>query len=67
MGFCAAQVLLTEDDFSDPIRHANLRHTLDTLLELGAIPVLETAANAAPDNQQFHDLLQAVKRTGGRN
>jgi len=40
MGFCAAQVLLTEDDFSDPVRHANLRHTLDTLLELGAIPVL---------------------------
>jgi glutamate 5-kinase len=40
MGLCAAQVLLTEDDFSDPVRHANLRHTLDTLLELGAIPVL---------------------------
>jgi glutamate 5-kinase len=40
MGLCAAQVLLTEDDFSDPIRHANLRHTLDTLMELGAIPVL---------------------------
>jgi glutamate 5-kinase len=40
MGLCAAQVLLTEDDFSDPIRHANLRHTLDTLLDLGAIPVL---------------------------
>lgn len=40
MGFCAAQVLLTEDDFADPIRHANLRRTLETLLELGAIPVL---------------------------
>ena len=40
MGLCAAQVLLTEDDFADPVRHANLRHTLDTLLELGAIPVL---------------------------
>jgi glutamate 5-kinase len=40
MGLCAAQVLLTEDDFSDPVRYANLRHTLDTLLELGAIPVL---------------------------
>jgi glutamate 5-kinase len=40
MGFSAAQVLLTEDDFSDPVRYANLRHTLDTLLELGAIPVL---------------------------
>ncbi|WP_243286438.1 glutamate 5-kinase [Geothrix terrae] len=40
MGLCAAQVLLTEDDFADPLRHANLRRTLDTLLELGAIPVL---------------------------
>jgi len=40
MGLCAAQVLLTEDDFADPVRHGNLRHTLDTLLELGAIPVL---------------------------
>lgn len=40
MGQCAAQVLLTEDDFADPLRHANLRRTLDTLLELGAIPVL---------------------------
>jgi len=40
MGHCAAQVLLTEDDFADPLRHANLRRTLDTLLELGAIPIL---------------------------
>ena len=32
-----------------------------------AIPVLETAANAAPDNQQFRDLLQALKRTAGKN
>ncbi|WP_084512097.1 glutamate 5-kinase [Geothrix fermentans] len=40
MGHCAAQVLLTEDDFADPLRHANLRRTLDTLLALGAIPVL---------------------------
>jgi glutamate 5-kinase len=40
MGLCAAQVLLTEDDFADPVRHANLKRTLETLLELGAIPVL---------------------------
>jgi hypothetical protein len=32
-----------------------------------AIPVLETAANAAPDNQQFRGLLQSVKRAAGRN
>jgi glutamate 5-kinase len=40
LGLCAAQVLLTEDDFADPVRHANLRRTLETLLELGAIPIL---------------------------
>lgn len=40
LGFKAAQVLLTEDDFADPTRHANLRRTLETLLSLGAIPVL---------------------------
>ncbi len=40
LGLRAAQVLLTEDDFQDARRHANLRHTLDTLLRLGAVPVL---------------------------
>jgi predicted Zn-dependent protease len=32
-----------------------------------AIPGLETAANAAPDNQQLRDLLQSLKRAAGRN
>ena len=32
-----------------------------------AIPVLETAANGAPDNPQFRDLLQNLKRVAGRN
>lgn len=40
LGLRAAQVLLTEDDFGDPIRHSNLRRTLETLLALGAVPVL---------------------------
>lgn len=35
-----AQVLLTEDDFRDPVRHANLRNTLDALLTMGVIPIV---------------------------
>src|SRR5215468_3702231 len=36
----AAQVLLTEEDFSSRKRYLNLRHTLTTLLEMGVIPVI---------------------------
>lgn len=40
LGCRIAQVLLTEDDFRDPVRHANLRSTLDSLLSLGVIPIV---------------------------
>jgi glutamate 5-kinase len=40
LGCRIAQVLLTEDDFRDPLRHANLRATLHSLLELGVIPIV---------------------------
>jgi delta-1-pyrroline-5-carboxylate synthetase len=40
LGVTAAQVLLTAEDFSDPRRYGNLRHTLDRLLELGALPII---------------------------
>ncbi len=40
LGCRIAQVLLTEDDFRDPIRHDNLRGTLDSLLRLGVIPIV---------------------------
>jgi glutamate 5-kinase len=35
-----AQVLLTEDDFRDEIRYSNLRNTLDKLLQLGVVPII---------------------------
>ena len=40
VGHQIAQVLLTEDDFRDPVRYANLRATLSALLEMGVIPVI---------------------------
>lgn len=40
LGCPIAQVLLTEDDFREPARHANLRATLDALLTLSVIPIV---------------------------
>jgi glutamate 5-kinase len=39
-GLTAAQVLLTEEDFSGRQRYVNLRQTLTTLLEMGVIPII---------------------------
>src|ERR1700761_8566829 len=40
LGCRIAQVLLTEDDFRDPVRHANLRAALRALLSMGVIPIV---------------------------
>ena len=40
LGCRIAQVLLTEDDFRDPQRFANLRGTLASLLGMGVIPII---------------------------
>jgi glutamate 5-kinase len=53
LGCRAAQVLLTEDDFRDPIRYRNLRSTLVSLLALGVIPVInenDTVSTAELDH-----------------
>jgi glutamate 5-kinase len=39
-GLTAAQILLTEEDFSSRKRYLNLRHTLMTLLDMGVVPVI---------------------------
>jgi glutamate 5-kinase len=35
-----AQVLLTEDDFTDRKRYSHLRHTIERLLKLGVVPIV---------------------------
>jgi len=39
-GLTAAQILLTEEDFSNRKRYLNLRCTLETLLDMGVIPII---------------------------
>lgn len=40
LGLRVAQVLLTEGDFANRARHVNLAATLERLLELGAVPII---------------------------
>jgi glutamate 5-kinase len=39
-GIHIAQILLTQDDFDDPIRTLNMRNTLFTLVDEGVIPII---------------------------
>jgi len=53
LGCRTAQVLLTEDDFRDPVRYSNLRSTLVSLLAMGVIPVInenDTVSTAELDH-----------------
>ena len=40
LGIPTAQVLLTEEDFADPVRYGNLSATLGRLFALGVVPIL---------------------------
>lgn len=56
-GLVAAQILLTEDDFSNRTRYLSLRTTLSKLLELGAIPVInqnDTVSTVYVDEHYEH-------------
>lgn len=39
-GITTAQVLLTEEDFSNRVRYLNLRNALQRILEVGALPII---------------------------
>ncbi len=58
LGLVAAQILLTEYDFTNRKRYLNLRGTLDRLLELGVIPIInenDTVSTAELESREtFH-------------
>ena len=49
LGITAAQVLLTEDDFAHRARYLSLRDTLNRLLELKCIPVINQNDTVSPN------------------
>ena len=54
-GLTAAQVLLTEEDFSIRGRYLNLRNTLLTLLEMGVIPIINENDTVSTDELETND------------
>jgi len=54
-GLNTAQVLLTHDDLVDRERYLNARTTLTTLLELGALPIVNENDTVVTDEIRFGD------------
>jgi len=50
-----AQVLLTHDDLSDRKRYLNARSTLNTLMKIGAIPIINENDTVATEEFRFGD------------
>lgn len=51
----SAQVLLTHDDLADRRRYLNARTTLNTLLELGVVPIINENDTVVTDEIKFGD------------
>ncbi len=62
VGLAAAQILLTRDDFRDRPRYLNARNTIQELLRLGAVPVINENDTLAVEEIKFgdNDVLSAL-------
>ena len=54
-GQCIAQLLLTKDDFVNPVRYRNLKNTLETLIEWGVIPIINENDTVAVEEIKVGD------------
>ena len=55
LGLKAAQVLLTHADLADRTRYLNARSTLNTLLDLGVVPIINENDTVVTDEIKFGD------------
>lgn len=60
-----AQVLLTQDDFKDRRRYGNLRRTMERLLKLGVVPVVNENDTVSTDELEY--LTGVPERVFGDN
>jgi glutamate 5-kinase len=54
-----AQVLLTEDDFTDFRRYTNLRRTMEKLLKLGVLPIINENDTVSTAELEYNQSLAA--------
>ncbi len=54
-GHTVAQILLTGDDFSNPLRHENFNNTLSRLLDLSVLPIVNENDTVATDEIKVGD------------
>jgi len=53
-GYITAQILLTEEDFTQRIKYLSLHDTLNTLISLGAIPVINQNDTVSTEELAFY-------------
>ncbi len=64
-GLCVAQIILTEEDFSNRKKYLSLRNTLSKLLELGIVPIINQNDAVSPSELEHacfsdNDKLSAI-------
>jgi len=61
-GYTAAQILITREDLDNRRRYLNIRNTLSSLFEMGAVPVINENDTVATEEIQFtdNDMLSAM-------
>ncbi|MBI3653311.1 MAG: glutamate 5-kinase [Acidobacteria bacterium] len=67
LGIISAQVLLTEEDFSNRKRYLNLRGTIAKLLELGALPIINENDTVSTAELEALDAPAYIKINFGDN